>query len=597
MTADARLDAQSIERYIAQWQGRIAASAGDDGGLDAFRQALAAIRRDVPLERGLRDHAAAKIWDAGVRHVGDLVGRDPLASIYMAVMSEPPPDTDDELDQAALAVEGRHEVRVEIERLAKLSLVEYDREREAAAGRLRCRVGTLDAQVKTARADGDQKGQGRPLDLPEIAPWPHAVDGAELLDAASAAIKRFVVLDDAAADAVAIWCVATHTFQSFEVFPRLALLSATLRCGKTTLRDVVAGLVPKPLPADNIMAAALFRTVEIARPTLLLDEADTYLPSNEDLRGIINSGHRRDGCVIRCVGDGHEPRRFSTWAPVLLAQIGKPPATVYDRSIVIELRRKKLSEKVERFRGEARQDLQVLAQKAARWTHDCAAEFVQAKPVPLDDLDDRANDNWHSLLAVADTAGGPWPQRARNAARALAERVGHDAASTGEMLLADIRWVFDGKPEQCDGRLVTEYDPVDKMASADLVDHLVKIEGRHWAEWKAGKPITQNALARLLKPFKVTPGTIRLDSGHTPKGYKREAFEDAFERYRVSSIATPPQANNDGRFLTRQSTIVAADVAVQKSQKPNNDRRCGDVAVADDDPIEADIPAEEETTL
>src|SRR5262249_60180692 len=105
MTADARLDAQSIERYIAQWQGRIAASAGDDGGLDAFRQALAAIRRDVPLERGLRDHAAAKIWDAGVRHVGGLVGREPLASMYMAGMSEPPAGTAHTVGPSALGVE------------------------------------------------------------------------------------------------------------------------------------------------------------------------------------------------------------------------------------------------------------------------------------------------------------------------------------------------------------------------------------------------------------------------------------------------------------------------------------------------------------
>src|SRR5262249_56400903 len=109
------------------------------------------------------------------------------------------------------------------------------------------------------------------------------------------------------------------------------------------------------------------------------------------------------------------------------------------------------------------------------------------------------------------------------------------------------------KPEQCDGRPVTEYDPVHKMASADLVDHLAKIEGRPWAEWKAGKPITQNALARLLKPFKVTPGTIRLDSDHTPKGYKREDFEDAFERYGASPIATPPHANSDRRFVARPS--------------------------------------------
>jgi Protein of unknown function (DUF3631) len=586
---EAPADAQSIDRYIAQWQGRIAAAATDGGGLDTFCRALAAIKQDVPQDRGLLDHAKAEIWDAAVRHLGEMVGLDVLASIYISAMSEPPPDTNEKLDQAALLDEERRTAAAEIERLKKLSPIDYDRERESAANRLGCRVGTLDQQVKAARAEaGDTKSQGRPLDLPEIELWSDAVEGAELLDAVAIAIKRFVVLGDAAADAVALWCVATHTFLLFDIFPRLTVRSATPRCGKTTLRDLVASLVSKPLSADNIMAAALFRTVEIARPTLLLDEADTYLGNNEDLRGIINSGHRRDGCVIRCVGEDHEPRQFSTWSPVLLAQIGKPPPTIYDRSIVICLERKKVGEPVEHFRGQARQGLTALARQAARWARDSATKLAQAEPAPLDYLDDRANDNWHSLLAVADAAGGHWPQRARDAARALAESVGHDAASTVEILLADIRWVFDGRPEQHDGKTVTECAPVDRMSSVELADQLAKIEGRPWAEWKGNKPISQNALARLLKPFKVRPGTIRLDGGQTPKGYKRADFEDVFERYGVPQAATPPQPNNDGHFGGYQTATGDGDVAVQKPQKPSIHGQCGGVAVDG-----ADLPAEE----
>jgi putative DNA primase/helicase len=81
------------------------------------------------------------------------------------------------------------------------------------------------------------------------------VGGAAFLDAVAAIVKKYVVLTDAEAHAVALWCVATHSFDSFFIFPRLTLRSATPRCGKTTLRDVVAGLVPKPLSTDNILAA------------------------------------------------------------------------------------------------------------------------------------------------------------------------------------------------------------------------------------------------------------------------------------------------------------------------------------------------------
>ena len=84
--------------------------------------------------------------------------------------------------------------------------------------------------------------------------------------------------------------------------------------------------LPKALNAANITVAAVFRTVEAARPTLLIDEANSFLKDNDELRGVINSGHARDGQVIRLVGDEHEPRVFWTWCPVAIAAIGGLPA-------------------------------------------------------------------------------------------------------------------------------------------------------------------------------------------------------------------------------------------------------------------------------
>jgi hypothetical protein len=81
--------------------------------------------------------------------------------------------------------------------------------------------------------------------------------------------------------------------------------------------------------------SAIFRIVERDAPTLLIDEADTFLKENDELRGILNTGHRRGGQVTRTVGDDHEPRLFSTWAPVAIAMIGQLPATLDDRSIVL----------------------------------------------------------------------------------------------------------------------------------------------------------------------------------------------------------------------------------------------------------------------
>jgi len=593
VTAEMSVDTMSIQQYLAHWQGKIAVAAAD-GGLDTFRAALVEIEQQVSPDRGLLEHAKSEIWDAAFRHLNSVVGRDALAAIYASVFAEVPPDTEGEIDAATAEGDARSEEAAEIGRLSKLDPLEYARQRRSSADKLGIGVGMLDAVVKTARAAGNTTaGQGRPLDLPETEPWPEPVEGAGLLDAIAAKIDRHVVLSDAASVATALWCVATHTFDSFNIFARLTLRSPTPQCGKTTLRDVVAGLVSKPLPTDNILAAALFRTIEMARPTLLLDEADTYLNRNEDLRNVIDSGHSREGRAIRCVGDNYEPRQFSTWSPLLLAMIGSPPPTIYDRSIIINLRRKKPGEEIERLRGHARKELHVLARKAARWTRDNATRLAHADPGMLDYLSDRANDNWHSLLAVADIAGGQWPQRARLAARQLTETTGHDASSTGEMLIADVRWIFEGRPEQR-GEVTT--CAVDKISSADLADQLADIEGRPWAEWK-GKRISQNGLARLLRPFGIVPGTIRLENGQTPKGYKREDFREAFAQYGELQTATPPQSSQGRLIPATETATIIEHVAVPKSQESNIERHCGAVAVSDASMEDAEIPAAEEAIL
>jgi hypothetical protein len=447
-------------------------------------------------------------------------------------------------------------------------------------------VTVLDDAVKAARpASGDVVGQGRPLKLPELEPWPESVDGAALLDDIAANIRAHVVMDKEAVNTLALWCVATHVFEQFEIFPRLTVRSPTPRCGKTTLRDVAAELVGKPLLADNISAPALFRTVEAVRPTLLLDEAETYLSQKDDsMRGIINSGHKRGGFVLRCVGEDHEPRQFSTFAPMLLALIGKPPATIYDRSIVLNLQRKKPSVRVERFRSHSRKELHKLARKALRWTRDNKKKILEkSDPAPLDNLNDRANDNWRPLLAVADVAGGQWPKLARDAAAKLADTTGHDAASTGEMLIHDIRSIFDGMPTLCEGKPVTESSPIDRVASTALVEHLAKIEGRPWAEWKQGKPITQNALAALLRKFGIMSGTIRLDGNQTLKGYKREDFRDVFSAYGGDQTVTTSQPNNGGHCDVSQSVTSFDDVTLRKASQPNNGGHCDVVTVGEGD--------------
>jgi putative DNA primase/helicase len=421
----------------------------------------------------------------------------------------------------------------EIRRLAALKPLAYEREREAVAEKMGCRVSMLDKVVARERGDNAAlNGQGSPLELPEIEPWPARVDGAELLTGLAQAMRRYVVMGAHEADAAALWAVGTHRFSVFAIFPRLFITAAEKQSGKTTLLDVLSNVVSRPLLASNITAAALFRTIAVAKPALLLDEADSYAKENEELRGIINSGHRADGAVIRTVGEQFEPRSFGVFSPMAIAAIGDLAATILDRSVILKLVRRRPDEAVEPMRlDRAPADLKMLARKAARWAADHGKALAAADPAIPASIANRAADNWRPLIAIADVAGGLWagPEgRGRGCAVSLTLAVSD--ASTRVQLLEDIHTAFAAKG-------------VDRLTSADLVAHLVAREDRPWPEYgRARKPLTATQMARLLSPLAISPGSLRPADGATAtaKGYYRRAFEDAFARYLAPIAGKPP---------------------------------------------------------
>jgi hypothetical protein len=462
----------------------------------------------------------------------------------------------------------------EIERLAKLPLVKYERARKAAAEKLGARASMLDRAVKQKRAelglDGDDGRQGRAISFPESEIWPDPVDGVALLDALSNVIKRHVVIAKHSRDLAALWAVHTYLLDAFMITPRLAVRSPVKRCGKTTLLDVLTRLVHRPLPAANISAAAVFRVVEGHRPCLLIDEADTFLRDNEELRGVLNSGHRRGGSVLRTTGDDHEPRSFATYAACVIALIGQLPGTLSDRSVTIDLKRRLSSESIEPFRLDRTEHLDVLARQAARWAKDNAEAVRAADPAMPEGIYNRDADNLRPLLAIADTAGGNWPERARKPAVASHSAEGDDDASRMEQLLADIRNIGKGKVA---------------MPSADLVKALVELEGRPWAEMGTNhKPLTQNGLARMLKPLGIAPKQIRFTAVDSRKGYWLHHFKEAFERYLPPEGGSEPKQRNKsdemGSSATSQTETAEPFVSDEKYEKPNNDGQSFGVSVA-----------------
>jgi len=152
-------------------------------------------------------------------------------------------------------------------------------------------------------------------------------------------ILRYAVLPPGAEAALPLWALHTYALDAAEHSPRLCVTAPEKGCGKTLVLDLLDALSRRPLASANTTAAATFRLIEAHQPTLLIDEADTFLPDNADLRSVLNSGFwQAKAFVTRCVGDDHKPMQFSTWCPVAIALIGRLPATLYDRSILVTMR-------------------------------------------------------------------------------------------------------------------------------------------------------------------------------------------------------------------------------------------------------------------
>jgi hypothetical protein len=176
----------------------------------------------------------------------------------------------------------------------------------------------------------------------------------------------------------------------------------------------------------------------------------------------------------------------------------------------------------------------------------------------MGDIINRIADNWRPLFAIADAIGGDWPQRARNAAKALTPL---DADSFGTTLLNDIKNVFDAR----------EGEWADRMFSETLAEALAALEGSRWAEYgKARKPITKNQLAQLLKGFKVTPDTVKVGTKGL-KGYYRRQFEDVWTRYLPQGASETEQRNQPtaaGTCAPFPNVTTDPVVTFEKCEKP-----------------------------
>jgi putative DNA primase/helicase len=357
---------------------------------------------------------------------------------------------------------------------------------------------------------GDNK-EGLP---PEPEMWPQPISGAQLLNDIVAAAERHLILPEGAAAATALWVLFAHAHDCFEISPILTATSPTPECGKTTFAILLSGLTPRPLPGSNFSTAVIYRAIDAWSPTLIIDEGDTYSKDDSALRGILNSGHNRSlAWTFRAEGEKFIPTRFSTWAPKVVALIGKLHPTLSSRSIHIELKRKMSSETVEGLRADKVGHLLPLRRQAMRWAADNAEKLLGFEPAMPDFLHGRAADNWRPLLSIADIAGGDWPKKARAFAEIFTAKKGDEVHAI--TLLADVRTIF---------------GDAEAMHAEDILTELLKMDDRPWPEWRNGRPLTKAQMAKLLSLFEVTTKQVWANRKNV-HGYEAVSLKDAFGRY------------------------------------------------------------------
>jgi len=355
-----------------------------------------------------------------------------------------------------------------------------------------------------------------------------------ILDRVSAFLGRFIAYPSEAAQvAHTLWIAHTYLMDLWDSTPRIAFLSKEPGSGKSRALEVTELLVPNPIQAVNATPAYIFRKIgdEAGLPTLLYDEIDTVFgpraKENEEIRGLLNAGHRKHLKTGRCLFVGKKvlTEEIPAYCAVAFAGLGRLPDTIMSRSVIIKMRRRRNEESVQPFRRRLEADkAALLREELLCWSEGLRSAIKDniPWPAPLSKLRDRDQDIWESLILIADSHGSDWGRKARAAAITLTSSRDEYLPSVGVNLLADIRSVF------------TET----YLATQGLLARLHGLEESPWGAFR-GEPMTSRQLATELREYGIRPGTIRISSETTIKGYKRSEFADAWARYLPTQPIVP----------------------------------------------------------
>jgi hypothetical protein len=355
--------------------------------------------------------------------------------------------------------------------------------------------------------------------------------GCTLISQLESYIRSYVTLAEASyAMVIALWLAATHVWPAFDAFPYLVVTSATKRSGKTRLLELLSFVASNSRLVANISPAALYRTIDSEKPTLLIDEAEMFSSAKSEFRPLLNTGYRRGQSVKRHDGD------YETYCPKAFALIGDVHDTLRDRSIVIQMRR---GEPQRRFvYSAAKEQGAALRERLNAALSSKAEEIAQAAGgfKGLSFLTDRDEEIWTPLFVLCRLL---CPDRIDELERAAADISAAKTARARKYLeLGEEE--DDAQEQEYAVRLLRDMAVITadrkQITTQEAIAKLREIPTSPWRRFR-GAGLEDGieggmVLAGLLSRFGVKSSTIRIapksaGTGSTAKGYKRDALLNA----------------------------------------------------------------------
>lgn len=362
-----------------------------------------------------------------------------------------------------------------------------------------------------------------------VLPTPMSLPGHEILDQVRDFVARFSVFpSEHCAPMLALWYAHTWVADAFYTTPRLILSSPEPGSGKTRVLEIAQHLTKAPEMTAGGSAAALVRMVAAGPISVLMDEVDAVFgvggSGNEDVRQMLNLGYKRSATIPKTKGDpasGFTVERLPIFAPVALAGLaGRMPDTITTRAITIHLRKRRHDESVEPYReSKIVRQAEPIREALETWATGIGDGLVEAEPVMPEGVDDRPAEIWEPLLAIADVAGGHWPDTARAACVHFVTAATERPMSDGVRLLGDLRALFTARG-------------IERMSTVEILAVLHSMDEAPWGDLH-GKPLNARGLAAELGVYGVKVTAFK-NNGATVKGYTvngANGLADAWARY------------------------------------------------------------------